>query len=70
LGNNEKNVDEIESEIKSLKKTLDVIQSDCPHLKYTIKFVPELKSPKKICDKCNLAFGYATNQELKDHGFM
>jgi hypothetical protein len=70
LENNEKNVDEIQNEIKSLKKSLEEIQSDCPHLKYSVKYTLDLNIPKKICDKCNLAFGYATNQELKDHGFM
>ncbi len=67
---NEKNVDRIQDEIKSLKKTLSEIQSECHHTKYTVKYIQELKTPKKICDKCDLDIGYASDQELKDSGFM
>jgi len=36
LENDEKDVKKIEDEIKSLEKTLDEIQSECPHNKYSI----------------------------------
>tara|TARA_R110002020_G_scaffold113236_2_gene260290 strand:- start:31267 stop:31623 length:357 start_codon:yes stop_codon:yes gene_type:complete len=68
--NNDKGVDEIEKEIKSLKNTLDVIQNDCPHKDYTIKYLQDVKSPKRVCDSCNKDIGYATDKELKDSGFM
>lgn len=67
---NEKNVDKIQDEIKSLKKTLSEIQSECRHTKFTVKYIQELKIPKKICDKCDLDIGYVSDQELKDNGFM
>tara|TARA_R110000751_G_scaffold37156_4_gene90323 strand:- start:2618 stop:2974 length:357 start_codon:yes stop_codon:yes gene_type:complete len=68
--NSDKGVDKIENEIKTLKNTLDVIQGDCSHKNYTIKYLQEVKSPKRICDKCNKDIGYATDKELKDSGFM
>jgi peptidoglycan hydrolase CwlO-like protein len=68
--NSEKNAKEIENEIKSLKNTLDVIQNDCQHKDYTIKYIQEVKSPKRVCDECNKDIGYATDKELKDSGFM
>jgi len=68
--NSDKGVIEIENEIKSLKNTLDVIQNDCSHKDYTIKYIQEVKSPKRVCDECNKDIGYATDKELKDSGFM
>jgi len=70
LENNEKSVEKIEKEIKTLKKTLDEIQEDCLHTSYKIKYLPNAKSPKRVCDECNKDIGYATDQELKDSGFM
>lgn len=68
--NSDKGVDKIENEIKTLKNTLDVIQNGCPHTKFTIKYLQEVKSPKRVCDKCNKDIGYATDKELKASGFM
>jgi hypothetical protein len=70
LENNEKNVEEIEKEIKTLKKTLDEIQKECPHTNYTIKYLPNVSSPKRVCDECNKDIGYGTDKELKSNGFM
>mgnify|MGYP005637311583 FL=1 len=70
MENNEKNVGKIEEEIKTLKKTLDEIQKECPHTDYTIKYLPNVSSPKRVCDECNKDIGYGTDQELKDSGFM
>lgn len=70
MENNEKNVEKIEKEIKSLKKTLDEIQKGCPHTDYTIKYLPNVNSPKRVCNECNLDIGYASDQELKDSGFI
>ena len=70
IKNSEKNVNKIEKEIKSLKNTLDEIQNDCSHTNYTIKYLQEVKSPKRVCDSCNKDIGYATDKELKDSGFM
>jgi uncharacterized protein (UPF0335 family) len=68
--NGGKGVSEIEKEIKSLKNTLDEIQNDCSHTNYTIKYLQDVKSPKRVCDSCNKDIGYATDKELKDSGFM
>lgn len=70
MENNEKNVEKIEEEIKSLEKTLDEIQTGCPHTNYTIKYISDTNSPKRVCDNCNKDLGYANDQELKDKGFM
>jgi len=70
LENNEKNVGKIEEEIKTLKKTLDERQKECPHTNYTIKYLLNVSSPKRVCDECNKDIGYGTDQELKDSGFM
>lgn len=70
MENNEKNVGKIEEEIKTLKKTLDEIQKECPHTNYTIKYLLNVSSPKRVCDECNKDIGYGTDQELKDSGFM
>lgn len=70
MENNEKNVEKIEEEIKTLKKTLDEIQKECPHTNYTIKYLPNVRSPKRVCDECNKDIGYGTDQELKSNGFM
>ncbi len=70
MENNEKNVEKIEEEIKSLEKTLDEIQSECSHTNYTIKYLSDTNSPKRVCDNCNKDIGYANDKELKDKGFM
>lgn len=70
MENNDKNVEKIEKKIKTLKRTLDEIQKDCPHTSYKIKYLPNVKSPKRVCDECNKDIGYATDKELKDSGFM
>lgn len=70
MENNEKNVGKIEEEIKTLKKTLNEIQKECPHTNYTIKYLLNVSSPKRVCDECNKDIGYGTDQELKDSGFM
>jgi|SaaInlStandDraft_2_1057019.scaffolds.fasta_scaffold105767_2 uncharacterized protein (UPF0335 family) len=70
LTSSDKNVGEIEEEIKSLKNALGEIQSDCKHTNFTIKYIQEIKSPKRVCDNCNKDIGYANDKELKDSGFM
>jgi hypothetical protein len=70
LENNEKNVEKIEEEIKSLEKTLDEIQTGCPHTNYTIKYISDTNSPKRVCDNCNKDLGYSNDKELKDKGFI
>jgi wobble nucleotide-excising tRNase len=62
LENNEKNVEKIEEEIKSLEKTLDEIQTGCPHANYTIKYISDTNSPKRVCDNCNKDLGYANDK--------
>ena len=69
LENDEKDVKKIEDEIKSLEKTLDDIQSECPHNKYSVKYVTGTNSPKRVCDNCSKDIGYADCKELRDEGF-
>ena len=70
MENNEKNVEKIVEALPPLEKTLDEIQSECSHTNYTIKYLSDTNSPKRVCDNCNKDIGYANDKELKDKGFM
>ena len=56
--------------VGELKLKEGEIQSDCKHTNFTIKYIQEIKSPKRVCDNCNKDIGYANDKELKDSGFM
>jgi len=70
LEDNKKSIPDIKSEIKSLKKDIQDIQSTCSHLEYSVKFEECGKSLRKICKDCEQIVGYPTEQELKDNGFI
>ena len=65
-----KKVNDIKSQIKSLKRDLKDIQSKCLHEEYSIKFDTDGKSLRKICKNCEQIVGYPTEQELKNNGFI
>ena len=66
----EKKVGDIKTEIKSLKKNMEIIKDGCEHNKFTIKFDSDSKSVRKICKDCEKVIGYPTEQELKDNNFL
>ena len=70
MEDDKKSIPKIKSEIKSLKKDIEEIQSKCPHSESIIKFDDEGKSLRKICKSCEHIVGYPTEQELKDNGFL
>jgi len=70
LEDDKKSIPKIKSEIKSLKKEIKEIQSNCTHLEYSVKFDDDGKSLRKICKDCEHIVGYPTEQELKDNGFI
>lgn len=65
-----KKVNEIKGQIKSLEEALTIIQSTCTHPETTIKFDSHGNSIKKICKKCEKILGYPTEEELKKNGFI
>jgi hypothetical protein len=56
----------IVSEIKSLEKELEIIQSTCIHPTYSIKDSPfeNSFSLRRICDQCHAVIGYPNTEEI------
>ena len=70
MEDDKKSIPKIKSEIKSLKKEIEDIQSKCAHIEYSLKFDEDGKSLRKICNNCDQILGYPNEQELKDNGFI
>jgi hypothetical protein len=65
-----KKAKEIKQEIKGLQKDLEEIQNTCRHQSYSIKFSDEDQRVRRVCDHCGKEIGFASEDELKDNGFM
>jgi hypothetical protein len=69
MKNEDKKVDHIKKEIKNLENDIESIQEKCPHTNYTVKFVMDSRSVRRICNDCEKDLGYASTDELKKNGF-
>lgn len=69
MKNEDKKVDHIKKEIKNLENDIEDIQKKCDHVDYTVKFILESRSVRRICDECERDLGYATTSELLENGF-
>jgi len=69
MKNEDKKVDNIKKEIKNLENDIENIQEKCSHKDYSVKFILDSRSVRRICDDCEKNLGYASNDELKKHGF-
>jgi len=66
----DRSIDDIKKEIKSLEDNIAKKQEDCLHREgYVVKFDNELKSVIKICNDCGKNLGYPNSEELKKNGF-
>jgi hypothetical protein len=70
LENNDKKVEYIKKEIKTLKEDIEEIQSTCEHPKTKLKFLEEEKRVVKLCLECEKRVGFPTNEELKENGYL
>lgn len=60
---------DITNQIKSLRKDLDEIRSECKHLEYEVKNCSESGTKfelKKICLVCLKEIGYPSENEIND----
>lgn len=65
----EKTVDDIKKEIKTLENDIEKIQEDCAHKEYDVKFMQDTKSVRRICKLCDKDLGYANQAELEENGY-
>lgn len=70
MENNDKKVEDIKKEIKTLKEGIEEIQSNCKHPQNTLRFSNEDKRVIKICTECDKILGFPTNEELKENGYL
>lgn len=70
MENNDKKVEIIKKEIKSLKEDIEEIQSSCDHKEHKLIFKEKDKRVVKICIVCEKQIGYPSNDELKENGFI
>jgi phage host-nuclease inhibitor protein Gam len=70
LENDDKKVEDIKKEIKTLKEDIEEIQSNCEHPKTELKFSNKEKRVIKICSECQKRVGFPTNEELKENGYL
>jgi sulfur relay (sulfurtransferase) complex TusBCD TusD component (DsrE family) len=70
LENNDKKVENIKNEIKTLTENIKEIQITCTHDQTKLKYLEEEKRVVKICVNCEKRVGYPTNEELKENGYL
>ena len=70
MENNDKKVENIKKEIKTLKDNINEIQSTCEHPQTKLKFLEKEKRVVKLCLDCEKKVGFPTNEELKENGYL
>ena len=59
--------DDIQREQSELKKELESIQSQCKHVKQTIRWSADENNYKWECDECLLRLRYPTISEINEY---